>query len=28
MLACIKEGFARFVDLQKRYYEAILSDVI
>jgi hypothetical protein len=27
MLACIKDGFAQFVDLQRRYYEAILCDV-
>lgn len=27
MLAHIQAGFARFVDLQKRYYEAILCDV-
>ena len=28
MFDCIKDGFAQFVDLQKRYYEAILCDLV
>jgi hypothetical protein len=27
MIARIKEGFNAFVDLQERYYEAILGDI-